>query len=161
MRPVNLLLRPATQSNNKGEGDGKSFLLSPFFFIILVADMKKQESIFIQGICTVCHKNKQTGKGNGTYRSMCSSCHIKKYATRIEYQKVKNKIKTAKKARPYLIFKKDVCECCGFKPTHLCQLDVDHIDGNHNNNALENLQTLCANCHRLKTFLNRDWEDRV
>jgi 5-methylcytosine-specific restriction endonuclease McrA len=32
------------------------------------------------------------------------------------------------------------------------QLDVDHIDGNHRNNNPENLQTLCANCHRLKTF---------
>lgn len=48
--------------------------------------------------------------------------------------------------------KKKICEKCGFIPQHKCQLDVDHIDGNHNNNSENNLQTLCANCHRLKTF---------
>lgn len=53
--------------------------------------------------------------------------------------------------------KKDYCEKCGFIPEHKCQLDVDHIDGNHKNNDSKNLQTLCANCHRLKTFLNKDY----
>lgn len=53
---------------------------------------------------------------------------------------------------------KDFCESCGFIPQHLCQLDVDHIDGNHTNNDVTNLQTLCSNCHRLKTFLSQDWE---
>ena len=43
------------------------------------------------------------------------------------------------------------CSRCGFIPEHQCQLDVDHIDGNHKNDADENLQTLCANCHRLKS----------
>lgn len=62
----------------------------------------------------------------------------------------------ARRKYPYRIHKKDVCELCGFKPVHRCQLDVDHIDGNHKNDAPGNLQTLCANCHRLKTFLNRD-----
>lgn len=57
----------------------------------------------------------------------------------------------------YKSFKKDSCEACSFKPVHPCQLDVDHIDGNHNNNDPSNLQTLCANCHRLKTWLNKDW----
>jgi 5-methylcytosine-specific restriction endonuclease McrA len=35
-------------------------------------------------------------------------------------------------------------------------LDMDHIDGNRFNNDVANLQTLCANCHRLKTYLERD-----
>ena len=46
-------------------------------------------------------------------------------------------------------FKKNVCECCGIsewngKPIS-CQLH--HIDGNPQNNTLENLQILCPNCH--------------
>ncbi|OYW72998.1 MAG: hypothetical protein B7Z37_23290, partial [Verrucomicrobia bacterium 12-59-8] len=32
-------------------------------------------------------------------------------------------------------------------------LEVDHIDGNHKNNDPSNLWTLCANCHREKTWL--------
>jgi len=46
-------------------------------------------------------------------------------------------------------------------PQDICQLDVDHIDGNHKNNEINNLQTLCANCHRLKTKLERDYEKKV
>jgi hypothetical protein len=46
-------------------------------------------------------------------------------------------------------FKGQMCERCGFIPQHRCQLDVHHIDGNHKNNRADNLQTLCANCHRL------------
>lgn len=61
------------------------------------------------------------------------------------------------KKRPYTQYKKNHCEYCNFIPIHECQLDVDHIDGNHENNDINNLQTLCANCHRLKTYLNNDW----
>lgn len=57
---------------------------------------------------------------------------------------------------PYRIHKKDACERCGFVAVHISQLDVDHIDGNKKNNDPNNLQTLCANCHRLKTWLNKD-----
>ena len=56
----------------------------------------------------------------------------------------------------YRVHKKDYCEQCGFVAIHAVQLDVDHIDGNHMNNQVTNLQTLCANCHRLKTQFNND-----
>lgn len=54
--------------------------------------------------------------------------------------------------------KKSVCSICGFVPVHHCQLDVDHIDGNSSNTSIDNLQTLCANCHRLKTYRGKDWK---
>ena len=54
----------------------------------------------------------------------------------------------------------EVCEVCGFIATNKCQLDIDHIDGDCKNNKFSNLQILCANCHRLKTFLNRDYRER-
>jgi 5-methylcytosine-specific restriction endonuclease McrA len=44
----------------------------------------------------------------------------------------------------------DVCGRCGFVPVVLAQLDVHHRDGDHSNNAPENLETICANCHRLE-----------
>lgn len=73
---------------------------------------------------------------------------------------LKKKLRKLNKDRyhPYKKYKKDFCEDCGFIAIHPCQLDVDHIDGNHKNNQITNLKTLCANCHRLKTWQNQDWE---
>jgi hypothetical protein len=64
----------------------------------------------------------------------------------------RSRLKIARSGYDYTQHKKDYCEKCSFmgKP---CQLDVDHIDGNKFNNEQTNLQTLCANCHRLKTWL--------
>jgi hypothetical protein len=53
--------------------------------------------------------------------------------------------------------KKSYCELCNFIALDPVQLDVDHIDNNPSNNDKSNLQTLCANCHRLKTKQNLDW----
>ena len=60
----------------------------------------------------------------------------------------------------YRLSKEEKCCSCGFIPVHSCQLDVDHIDGNKQNNSIENLQTLCANCHRLKTHQNKDYHKK-
>lgn len=69
----------------------------------------------------------------------------------------------------YKIHRKDYCEnkdgrlgfTCTTTITDLVpwqmQLDVDHIDGNPTNNSKENLQTLCKNCHHVKTHLNKDY----
>ena len=61
-----------------------------------------------------------------------------------------------RRQHPYRNLKKDYCEECGFKPKHHIQLDVDHIDGDHKNNNSNNLKTLCANCHRLKTYISKE-----
>lgn len=55
------------------------------------------------------------------------------------------------------VVKDTSCIKCGFVAVDPIQLDVDHIDGNPSNNDKSNLQTLCANCHRLKTKQNLDW----
>lgn len=44
------------------------------------------------------------------------------------------------------------CIRCGYKE-HIKLLDVDHIDGNRNNNNISNLQLLCVMCHAMKTRL--------
>ena len=103
-------------------------------------------------ICKVCGiKPCATGAisklGFQKYRTVCTVCHAK----------------TTPKFR-YKSYKKDKCESCGFIAKHSCQLDVDHIDGNKKNDDPSNLQTLCANCHRLKTqlneeFLNKKWRE--
>lgn len=43
------------------------------------------------------------------------------------------------------------CECCLQEKwnNQLIPLEIHHIDGNHLNNKLDNLQILCCNCHAL------------
>lgn len=88
-------------------------------------------------LCRECGVNKRTSRGHGQLKHVCSSCNRK----------------------PYAQFKKSTCEDCGFIPAHMNQLDIDHVDGNHKNNDPVNLRTLCANCHRLKTVLHRDFQN--
>jgi len=63
------------------------------------------------------------------------------------------------KNRGYTAYKKTYCEnidgrlgkICTTTVSHPKELTVDHIDGNHDNDDPDNLQTLCACCHNLKT----------
>jgi hypothetical protein len=106
---------------------------------------RKPEHSSIKGICVLCNTRPQVSKGAKAFRAVCNKCHCK------------NQNKSSN-GRRYSRHKKETCEKCGFIPIDSCQLDVDHIDGNHKNNEKNNLQTLCANCHRLKTYQSRDWE---
>lgn len=89
--------------------------------------------------------------------SVCGPARIKSRGSKLDKKGQKNyRCKNVMYKRLYRKHKKDRCESCGFIPVNLVQLDVDHIDGNNKNNNPSNLQTLCANCHRLKTFINND-----
>ena len=83
-----------------------------------------------------CKTNGYTKLGMVKYRKRCTSCDKAKYEKKLSYK----------------AHKKPQCGLCGFVAVDPCQLDVDHIDGNHKNNDPSNLQTLCANCHRLKSL---------
>lgn len=101
--------------------------------------------------CKLCnnlaHFRRKSKLGFNQYHPYCASC----------IKENKKKYKYEPKPRSYRKHLKETCECCGFKPIHTCQLDIDHRDGNHKNNDIKNLQTLCANCHRLKSYLNKDY----
>jgi len=60
----------------------------------------------------------------------------------------------ARTIRRYLFEKYDSkCTQCGWnklnEKTGLCPLDVEHIDGDSDNDCEENLTLLCPNCHSL------------
>ena len=91
--------------------------------------------------------------------SKCSKCRRRKrFLKEKKEQSIPDRVyRPSKVANKH---KKDHCEMCPFVPKHECQLDVDHIDGNKYNNDPSNFQTLCANCHRLKTHINKDYNSK-
>jgi hypothetical protein len=103
---------------------------------------RKPEPMTVQGVCTVSGcGNKQAPTGRGLYRALCGNHWRKSFPN--------HKPKT----RKYRANKKSYCERCGPEVEYdSCQLDVDHIDEDHTNDDPDNHQTLCANCHRLKTL---------
>jgi hypothetical protein len=84
----------------------------------------------------------------------------------------------AKGSKPYSFAKTTVCSKCGKDVAKLPQVEaiadevkrniahrtliqVDHIDGNHDNDDIDNLQGLCLDCHAVKTTLNEDYLNKV
>ena len=47
------------------------------------------------------------------------------------------------------------CSRCGFIPLDKCQMDRHHINGDKKDNRIENIEVMCANCHRLVTFTEK------
>lgn len=96
------------------------------------------------GDCSVCGPSVRVKKNNKRWYR----CYKKYLITKTSIE------------RPWDFYRKDHCERCGFLPEHDCQLTVDHIDGNKQNNNPDNFRTLCANCHNLKSYLNKDHLNR-
>ena len=98
----------------------------------------------------VCYSTK-TSTGLPVWRPHCSRCHAATGGRNTFAAGVRSA-------------KKDYCENIdgrlGFECTATiissCQLDLDHIDGDHFHNKIGNVQTLCKNCHSYKTKIEGD-----
>lgn len=105
--------------------------------------------------CIICQKEFFT-KTNGIVCSdKCRRKHEVNKQNEYALKKNPNKLigigsgnhpnnKQYNKPRSYHHYIKDKCEQCGSKKYLL----VHHLDGNHNNCTIENLQTLCKKCHQ-------------
>ena len=89
------------------------------------------------------YKGNQSGKGISKPKS--NKMNLSEYLLNskdIQSNKVRKKLLDEG-------YKKYQCECCG-RTEWLGQpipLELHHIDGNRNNNSLNNFQLLCPNCH--------------
>jgi hypothetical protein len=94
-------------------------------------------------------------------RKLCKCGNLAEYHYKTDNGVIKYRSRCATCRRKGQRFKKDHCEKCGFIAEDPCQLDTDHIDMDPSNNDESNVQTLCANCHRLKTKLERIKDETV
>lgn len=116
-------------------------------------------STYESPLCEECGIRKVNRRGMSTngkpsFRKKCNPCRGKKYppgSRKSKYYRVSGHLKLALM----------MCQKCGFKAEHPCQLDIDHIDGNRHNDDPSNHQILCANCHRLKTLINKDYQNKT
>jgi hypothetical protein len=91
------------------------------------------------------------------YRPYCSSCHVAGYGK----QKFKENVvpfKTGKCSNQdgHLGF-----ECpvdYNKAPWAIGSTEIDHSDGNHLNNIIDNCEELCSMCHKQKGKLNGDFK---
>jgi hypothetical protein len=69
-------------------------------------------------------------------------------------QKINEGCASSTTMKGYLIKKFGAkCSICGWdkvnEHTKKCPIEIDHIDGDSNNNTSENCRILCPNCHSL------------
>jgi hypothetical protein len=88
-------------------------------------------------------------------KKFCSSkCH-RNYEEKLRFQEVENNGNVSQKTIKLYLIKKygNKCMCCAWdkvNPTSKkVPIELEHIDGNSENNKLENLKLLCPNCHSL------------
>lgn len=103
---------------------------------------RKDGTPYFRKVCVKHHYKKLSSDHNMTVTSFVNSWHPSRRYRDMHCHNIDNRLGDGG---------------CTATITWIGQLTVDHIDGDPNNNDPKNLQTLCRNCHDLKTHLFKDW----
>lgn len=95
----------------------------------------------------ICRKRYRNGKSS--YRSYCYTCENPQRKS--NKQRQRDRFRTGILTRFRTTDGSIQCGRCGFKPEDEVQIDINHRDGNRENNDPTNHELLCSNCHRLVT----------
>lgn len=128
----------------------------------IVVPIEDRPRCSIKGCTNLAMKNGRHKKdGTPYFKKICANHNAKKTADKrglslTEYKNTHHR---------YLRHRKEFCENkdgrlgfkCNYKIQISGQLQVDHKNGNPEDNRQRNLQTLCANCHVFKTIKNKDY----
>ena len=104
--------------------------------------------------CKYCNK-KLTKRSSRIYCSnKCQGTERRQEKNKLIEEDPNNKSIGQRALRRYLIDQNGAkCMECGWDKvnttTGMCPIELEHIDGNSENNNLENLKLLCPNCHSL------------
>ena len=116
--------------------------------------VKREDRVFI--ICKNCEKQHEIKRKEiSKLRKYCSTKCQKDFEKRLRYSQIEiGENLGSKAAKKYLIFKNgEKCMKCGWcerNPiTNKVPIELEHRDGNSENNNLDNLELLCPNCHSL------------
>ena len=124
---------------------------------LIITIQKERPYCDSEGCNNLVKKGKVNKAGIQLYYTSCGTCCYLRENRKKQPYKPMTKEQRARARANYKrkkyngYVKLPNCEHCNFVVIHSSQLDIDHIDGNRENNSPQNLQTLCANCHRLKT----------
>ena len=107
--------------------------------------------------CSSCKKTVTTSPSRRNHKKkFCSlECRESKRKTERErrlqqkaYSIVRRGTSQGRTFRKYFFsFKEKKCDICGYEEYDFC-LDLHHLDGNPQNNKIENIKVLCVICHR-------------
>lgn len=108
----------------------------------------------IETPCTVCGTPIMASKNAKT----CSRACANKHRAGIKYKigRPRDKVVTERALKIRLLEQRGAkCERCTYSKFEILQ--VHHIDKNHSNNAMENLELICPNCHYEEHYLEKSW----
>jgi hypothetical protein len=112
-----------------------------------------------RGTCLSCDTQLTKPKPNKFCSNDCANTH--KWLTKRVPIIEAGLCTTSQTVKKYLLIHRgEVCQLCGQLPIwhgKPLTLQIDHIDGNSDNNRLDNVRILCPHCHtQTSTFVSRN-----